>query len=358
MPSPASPAPAPPPPAVPSPGATGPPPSPPPGATPSPPPGGRRRGLVAGIAAGVALLIVAGVVAIFVLAGGDDTPDPPPGNPAGAVTGTPIKVGRNPQDVAFANGFAWVSNRNDGTLTRIDLRSLATKTIKTEGEPLAGAPGAGSIWAWIYSDAVVRVDVRTDKVSPLVRIGGGTISGVAFGEGAFWAAQGRKDQVSRVDPETNRVTDRIEVEGNPTNIDTGDGYVWVTTDKGLVQIDPKTNTVFNTIEAGKDLGGVDVQEGVVYVATGNANITRVDATSGAIAEPIPVSRAAAYFAVGADSLWVDYPVDDVVRRISLSTRKQVGRDIKVRFDPQGMVFGEGLLWVLDTRAGRVARIKP
>jgi hypothetical protein len=69
----------------------------------------------------------------------------------------------------------------------------------------------------------------------------------------------------------------------------------------------------------------------VYVATGNNKISRVDAQSGAVAAPIPVGTSAAYYTVGAGSLWVSYPVDNVVRSVDLDTRKKVG-DVKLSFN--------------------------
>jgi hypothetical protein len=100
-----------------------------------------------------------------------------------------------------------------------------------------------------------------------------------------------------------------------------------------------------------------VTDGTVYVATGNNKISRVDAQSGAVAAPIPVGTSAAYYTVGAGSLWVSYPVDNVVRRVDLNTRKKVG-DVKMSFNPQGLAYGQGRVWVLDANGDRVFRIEP
>ena len=125
----------------------------------------------------------------------------------------------------------------------------------------------------------------------------------------------------------------------------------------MVQIDPSNNSILNTVKVGGSPGGLQVTAGTVYVATGNNKISRMDAQSGAVATPIPVGTSAAYYSVGAGSLWVSYPVDNLVRRIDLGTSKRIG-DVKMSFNPQGLAFGAGLVWVLDANGDKVVRIKP
>jgi YVTN family beta-propeller protein len=275
---------------------------------------------------------------------------------AGQVSGPPIKVGKDPQDVAFTPGNAWVANLKDGSVTRIDTKTGKTRSIKAQGAPSAVVAGAGSIWTWIYDDSVDRIDIKTNRVSPYFDTGG-VIDSIAFGAGGFWVTHGKDGDVTRIDPKTNKVLKRIPVSGSPSSIGTGEGYVWVATDKGVVQIDPSSNSILNTIQIGGSPGGLQVTNGTVYVATGNNKISRVDAQSGAVASPIPVSTAAAYYTVGAGSLWVSYPVDKLVKRIDLSTRKSLG-DVPMTFNPQGLSYGEGRVWVLDANGDRIVRIEP
>jgi serine/threonine-protein kinase len=319
-------------------------------------PGKRRRVpralLVAG-AAIAAIVLLVGLLAIVGLIAGDSSTK----STAGKVLQPPIRVGRDPQDIAFTPGAAWVANLKDGTVTKIDTRTLKTRSIKVQGAPSTVVAGAGSVWAWVYDDSVVPIDVKTVKVSPYVDTGE-VVDAIAFGNGALWAAHAKAGNVTRVDPKTKQITATIPVKGGPSSIDTGEGYVWVGTDKGLVEIDPATNSVLITIDLKNSLGGIEVRNGTVYVATGNDAITRVDAQSGAVAQPIPVSKSAAYYAIGGGSMWVDYPVDNVVKRIDLSTRKPIGDPIKLPFNPQGLVWGQDRLWVLDGSGDRVVRIQP
>jgi serine/threonine-protein kinase len=312
---------------------------------------GQRPGwlLWAVIGGGVLVALIAVGVIVFA-SGGSSAPA------AGEITGKPIPVGKDPQDVAFTPGNVWVANLKDGTVTRIDSATDKTRAIKTQGAPSAVAAGAGSIWTWIYNDSVDRIDIKTNRVSPYFDTGP-VIDAITFGVGALWVAHGKANQVTRVDPKTNKTTATIAVSGDPTSIGTGNGFVWAATNNGVVQIDPSDNSILNTIKVGGNPGGLQVTDGTVYVATGNNKISRVDAQSGAVAAPITVGTSAAYYTVGANALWVSYPVDNVVRRIDLDTRQKVG-DVKMPFNPQGLAFGQGKVWVLDANGNRVFRIAP
>jgi len=306
--------------------------------------------LWAGVGGGTLIAIVIALAVIGLATADKDKPK------AGQISGPPIKVGKDPRDVAFTSGNIWVANLKDGTVTRVDTKTDKTRSIKAGGAPAAVAAGAGSIWTWIYNDSVNRVDIKTNKVSPYFDTGP-VIDAIAFGVGSLWVAHGKANQVTRVDPKTNKTTATIPVPGDPSSLGIGEGYVWVATEKGVVQIDPSGNSILTTIKVGGSPGGLQVTGGTVYVATGNNKISRVDAQSGAVAAPIPVGTSAAYYTVGAGSLWVSYPVDNVVRRVDLSTRKKVG-DVKMSFNPQGLAYGQGRVWVLDANGDRIFRIEP
>jgi YVTN family beta-propeller protein len=81
-----------------------------------------------------------------------------------------------------------VANRAGATVTRIDTRSFSTSTI-----PVGLGP-----------------------------------TGIAVGAGAVWVANGDEGTVSRIDPETEEVVDRIEVGNRPEAIVVAGGFVWVT----------------------------------------------------------------------------------------------------------------------------------
>src|SRR5207247_1653622 len=91
------------------------------------------------------------------------------------------------QDVSVGFGAVWVTNRKRHTVTRVDLKSGALKTV-----PVGLRPGQ-----------------------------------LALGQGYLWIANPSDDQVTRVDPKTFQ-TNTIAVGRGPSHIAVGsDGVVWV-----------------------------------------------------------------------------------------------------------------------------------
>ena len=97
---------------------------------PSPPPARPKLptwALWAGVGGATLFVVIVALAVIGLATGGSDKPK------AGQITGKPIKVGKDPQDIAFTPGNAWVANLKDGTVTRIDTSTDKTRAIKAEG---------------------------------------------------------------------------------------------------------------------------------------------------------------------------------------------------------------------------------
>ena len=134
--------------------------------------------LLAGVAVTAALFLIA----FFALGGG------------GISVSAPIPVGRGPIRVATGDGEVWATSAPDGTLSKIDPRTLS----------VVGAP---------------------------LQVGAG-VSGVAVGAGSVWASSPPTGSVLRVDPASGRVLARIEVGGRPGAIAYGGRRVWGPTRTG------------------------------------------------------------------------------------------------------------------------------
>ena len=164
---------------------------------------------------------------------------------------------------------------------------------------------------------------------------------VAVGAGSVWVSStsGEAGVVLKVDPETNRVVDRIPV-GSPTGVAFGHDSVWVASSGPgtLSRVDPRTGEVAAKIEAGRGATDVAVDEasGAVWVASGSFfvgegsehnKLTRVDAATDRVVAEIPIAarepEGGAYrVAVGEGAVWaqgvsgglfkVDPATDEVV----------------------------------------------
>jgi DNA-binding SARP family transcriptional activator/ABC-type branched-subunit amino acid transport system substrate-binding protein/DNA-binding beta-propeller fold protein YncE len=131
--------------------------------------------------------------------------------------------------LAAGEGEVWIVN-DEGEVVEIDSRTnAASKPISVGAESLTAlAVGAGAVWAADPVDGIVwRIDPDPDRpIQHTISLKVG-VGGVAFGEGAVWATNELTDEVYRIDPDTNeaQVVSRMPA---PRGVAVGEGAVWVT----------------------------------------------------------------------------------------------------------------------------------
>jgi YVTN family beta-propeller protein len=165
-----------------------------------------------------------------------------------------------------------------------------------------------------------RNDLADHPRHEVVTIGvGGEPSGLAFGAGSLWVANGQGRAVAEVDPDTNKVEAKIEVGNAASAVAVGFGAVWVAS-------------------------AVD------------ASVVRIDLADGTPSKPIPVERPTA-LAAGAGAIWV--ASDATGRVIRLDPRSGTPLvPIDVGNGPSGVAVGPGAVWVANRQDGTVSRIDP
>ena len=302
----------------------------------------RRRAL---LVAGLLLLagsIAAGIVALTTggngggeLGNGVAAIDPAKGGVASLT-----KTRAVPGNVAVGEGAIWVVNTEGESVSRIDPETKEIeKTFKTGGVASEVAAGEGALWVGNAGGrgetntivSISRVDPESGRVTRTVRLPGGESGGdsgvlptaglprVAVGAGAVWAINPGGDSVSRIDPQSGKLVAKIDAGG--VTIAAGDEGVWVPVDEppAVVRIDPRTNRV---------------------------------------SERIPVSTQSLWgVAVGAGSVWATAREDGLVFRIEPG-RNPTTRTIDVGVGVTLADFGEGALWAGNYIDGRVSRIDP
>ena len=175
-------------------------------------------------------------------------------------------------------------------------------------------------------DVVFRVDPRTNRV--VDRIPVDPPSGLAFGHGSVWVTSISYGTVSRIDPKTDKVVAKIKVGRGAIDIATDEcsGAVWVASvylpktyggydnpkyseDRNLTRLDPETNRVVEEIpiEAHSHYGGgannVAVGEGAVWVLSGDGNLLKVDPSTNEIAARVRVGDSPSHLAVYGGGVW-------------------------------------------------------
>ncbi len=322
----------------------------------------RRRSMLA--LGAVFLALAAAVVAVVVLSRPGHAPTVVPNSVAKIDARTNdvvevLDVGRFPGKVVSGQGFVWVVNIEDETLSRIEpgsgrvdligglrLRQPAGLTadggrgvfvgsfegndvVVFDSESLGVlerftvpgmtaaflAAGAGSLWITepppgfqgTVPSSITRMSILNGRIERRFTVPVGVLPGqIAFGENAAWVANVGDGTVWRIDAASNRVQ-RIRVGSQPTDVAVGFGSVWVP-------------------------------------CLGRNSVWRLDAATGKIQAVIRVGEEALALAVGADGVWVTNQASGTVSRIDPRTN-EVAETIQLGFNPHGIAFADGAVWV-------------
>jgi YVTN family beta-propeller protein len=222
-------------------------------------------------------------------------------------------VGQAPAGIAAGDGFIWVANSLDGTVSKIDPRENGGQVVDriTVGNgPTGVAYGLGRVWVANSVDRTVEpIDPSTDKPGRPIPVGTGA-DAIAVGDGAVWVTGRSAAVLARLDPGSGSVIP-INVGDAPAAVAAGPGAVWVANsqDATVSRIDPAKNRVVGTIPVGEGPSGVAVASGGTLVWVANAfsgTLSKIVPTAGRVVDSIPVgdqpqgvaaNGAAAYVAV-------------------------------------------------------------
>jgi len=240
-----------------------------------------------------------------------------------------------------------------------------------------------------------RLDPRTGEEVAAIPLEGfsANITEVAFGAGSVWVSSGDYDLgpvgrrqpgdvVLRVDPETNRVVDRVPVD-SPSSLAFGHGSVWVTSaGYGTVsRIDPQTGEAAAKIEVGR--GAVDIaadeRSGAVWVAGLNLSedyveydppeysedrkLSRVDPATNRVVAEIPIRAGwpdggAQSVAAGKGAMWAQ-SVDGMLFKVDPATNEVVAVVPLGEYSSDLAVYG-GAVWATaqPSSGTRLYRVDP
>jgi YVTN family beta-propeller protein len=328
-----------------------------------PAPAPRRRSRISEhrvVIAGLAVVLVASVTVAVVLSGGGG----PSGSTAidvnsaaafdlrtGALTGQTAMNAR-PGQMAAGGGALWITHTEEGTVSRIDLRTKSIQTIQVGTGPTGVAFGDGAVWVANSQDRTVsRINLDTNSVVKVIPVGNGP-TGVAVGDGAVWVTNSLDDTVARIDPASNEVQVTIPVGGTPSAIAVASGAVWVAESTGgrVSHVDPDSNDVVGSTPVGNGPGALAASSDSVWVANSlDGTVSRLDAATGTVVAAITVGAGANAVAVSGADVWVTSEYAARVSRVDARTNANVGK-IDVGNAPVGAVIVEGSLWVVASGA--------
>jgi peptide/nickel transport system substrate-binding protein len=273
-------------------------------------------------------------------------------DPGDGSVDTMYPVGHAPSAVVTGGGSVWVANQLDDTVTRIDRERGPVTTIPVGTHPTALAFGEGSLWVVSGDDrTIAQVDPATNRVAQRLPVDG-QAAGIAVGYGAVWVAEPTADVVVRIDLERGGATRRVPAGAGPVGIAAGAGAVWVTAEESgrLVRLDPRSGVASSPINVGNGPGAVAVGRDAVWVANRpDGTVSRVDPESGVVNGTFTVGTEATALAVADAEVWVadgpattvvqvDPASGDVVMRLPLAT------------SPSALTLEDGAPWMAAVAA--------
>ena len=230
--------------------------------------------------------------------------------------------------------------------------------------------GAGSVWV-SGAGVETRIDPETNRVVDRIPVDSPT--GLAFGHGSVWVSSAQNGTVSRVDPQTGEVAAKIEVGEGAVDIatDESSGDVWVACsyqaeDNKLSRVDPATHRVVAEIpiEAHSQYGGawrVALGEGAVWAQSVDGRLFKVDPATNEVVAVVPLGGYSNDLAVYGGSVWATAQPSSGTRhyRIDPSTARVVASEDgpePANGGYRGLVASGGYVWLAS--GGGLARVAP
>ncbi len=215
------------------------------------------------------------------------------------------------------------------------------KEVQTSFESLKPSAtfkiGRTADWVLVTDDAVWiaatkpyslrRINPTTNKVDATIRLPGEACSGLEFGFGSIWAPIcGKKPALARVDVHTNKIsailpTDVVNAEGGIT---ASSDSIWIVTDKNgtLTRIDPRTNSVRQRVAIQPGAYNPLFSDGIVWITGVESNVlVAVDASSGGVLATIPVGPRPRFLTAGGSAIWTLNQGDGSISRVDVAMRK-------------------------------------
>jgi branched-chain amino acid transport system substrate-binding protein len=173
--------------------------------------------------------------------------------------------------IAVTRDAVWAVNP-DATVSRVDPRADSVSKVVRRLSAGAVAAGDEGVWALGLDSSLARIDPVTASVDKRIRVAANTLSAVAVGAGAVWAAAPYDGTVWRVDPGPRLIQRTIDVGAGVTDVAYGRGSVWALNSlRGTVsRIDPATNRVAATVRLGNTPRQIAVGSAGVWVTVAGA----------------------------------------------------------------------------------------
>ena len=163
-------------------------------------------------------------------------------------TGRPIPIGPLALDIEIADGVAWTMNVGNGTVTRVDLQTGATRTVKPSTQPLDAVLRDGTLWTPDPIDGTVTpLDARRVAEPDAVLHVDHPFSAAATADSVWFLADSGSGpfRLYRIDPADDSLVGRpLDLGPNLGWLAAGQDVLWARSaaTHSLLRLEPTTPT--------------------------------------------------------------------------------------------------------------------
>ncbi len=260
-----------------------------------------------------------------------------------------IKIGATADWVLVTDDSVWVAGSKPYSVQRIDPKTnKAVAKVRLPGEACSGlATGFGSIWAPLCGKkpVLVRIDAIKNEISVVLPIPpAGPEGGITASADSMWMVTDKDGTLSRIDPTTNTVQQKISIPPGAYNPLFSDGIIWITgfDSNVLVAVDASTGGVLASIPVGPKPR---------FLTSGGGSIWTLNQGDATIVAGIPGHGGDICY--GADSVWATVfgiPLTRIDSQINNVLRQWIGRG------GDSVRFAYESIWLTDYHRGLLTRI--
>jgi streptogramin lyase len=274
-----------------------------------------------------------------------------------------LKIGGTADWVLVADDAVWVAGTKPYSVQHIDpVTNRVIAKVALPGEACSGlAFGFGSVWVPVCGKkpALVRVDAQQCKViATLQTPHAGEEGGVATSTDSVWLVTDKTGTLSRIDPATNRLRQKISIPPGSYNPIFSDGIVWISGVESdvLTAVDAASGKVLASIPVGANPRFLTAGGGSIWTLNqGDGTVTRVDEKSKKVLARIQagIPGKGGDIDYGADSVWLTV-FDVPLTRIDAATNRVVRQWVGNGGD--SLRFGFDSIWITDYKMGLLSRV--
>jgi virginiamycin B lyase len=273
-----------------------------------------------------------------------------------------LHLGKTADWVAVTDAAVWVGSTGPDAVHAIDpARDQRIATVPLPAEPCAGlAVGFGSLWVPLCGRAggLARVDLMTHTLVAIYKVGPAVAEGgITTGSGSVWMVL-RSGSLSRIDPADGAVRQVVRLPAGSFNPYYADGRIWVTRAKGaeVTSVDATTGAVVGHAPTGRGPRFLTAGNGAIWTLNqGDGSLSRIDLSGG----KRPTTLALGTPGPGGDITYGSGRIWTTFFKVPLSIVDAAVPSLRCQWAGPGgdsIGFGHDAIWLTNYRAGTISRI--